>query len=275
MSQSLEGTIQSLLQGVSQQIPRERQPGQLGAQLNMLSDPVSGLRRRPPAEIVWDSIIDNPGLDSLYTEYIERGTDGRHLLINTSNGNWWLLSKNGKAVVNSGNDPYFVTKVGQTSIQTASIAGLTYILNTEMAPSTAVDNTGRIDPSTTGFFYIKTVAFQKRWEVTVSWTGGSVVGYYNAPDAGNGSSSAEWVSAPYVINALINGDPNGSGIGAAIAAAGGSVSSFEGYMYISGLPNLVVSTSAGDTYAVASGQSRVKQEQDLPAQLPPQANCVS
>lgn len=271
MAQSLEGTIQSLLQGVSQQIPRERQPGQLGAQLNMLSDPVSGIRRRPPAEVVWDSSIDNPGLDSLYTEYVERGTDGRHLLINTSNGNWWLLSKDGKSIVNSGNDPYFVTTVGQTSIQTASIAGLTYILNTEMAPNTTVDNAGRIDPSTTGFFYIKTVAFQKRWEVTVSWTGGSVSGYYNAPDASH-SESAEWVSAPYVVRALIDGDPNGQGIGSAITAAGGSISRFEGYMYISGLPNLVVSTSAGDVYAVASGQSRVHQEQDLPAQLPAEAH---
>jgi hypothetical protein len=101
---ALEGTIQSLLQGVSQQVPRERQPGQLGAQLNMLSDPVSGIRRRPPGEIVWESTIDTPGLDSLFTEYVERGTDGRHLLINTSNGNWWLLAKNGKTILNSGND---------------------------------------------------------------------------------------------------------------------------------------------------------------------------
>lgn len=271
MAQSLEGTIQSLLQGVSQQIPRERQPGQLGAQLNMLSDPVSGIRRRPPAEIVWESNIDNPNLDSLYTEYVERGTDGRHLLINTSNGNWWLLSKNGKSIVNSGNDPYFVTTAGQTSIQTASIAGLTYILNTEMAPNTTVDNAGRIDPSTTGFFYIKTVAFQKRWEITVSWTGGSVSGYCNAADASH-EESAEWISAPNVVKALVNGGVNSSGIGAAIRAAGGNISYFEGYIYISGLPNLVVSTSAGDTYAMASGQSRVHQEQDLPAQLPAEAH---
>ncbi len=104
----------------------ERQPGQLGAQLNMLSDPVSGIRRRPPG----DNLIGNPGLDSLFTEYVERGTDGRHLLINTSNGNWWLLAKNGKTILNSGNDPYFVTTVGQTSLQTASIAGLTYIAPT-------------------------------------------------------------------------------------------------------------------------------------------------
>lgn len=272
MAQSLEGTIQSLLQGVSQQVPRERQPGQLGAQLNMLSDPVSGIRRRPPGELVWESTIDNPGLDSLFTEYVERGTDGRHLLINTSNGNWWLLAKNGKTVVNSGNDPYFIATAGQTSLQTASIAGLTYILNTEMAPVTAVDNTGRIDPSTTGFFYVKAAAFQKRWEVTVTWSGGSVTGYYNVPDASSGTESAEWASASFVINALINGDPNGYGIGAAITAAGGTVVGFGAYMYIAGLPNLVVSTSSGDTYAVASGQSRVPQEQDLPAQLPAEAD---
>lgn len=37
----------SLLYGVSQQTPRERQNGQLTEQLNMLSDPVTGIRRRP------------------------------------------------------------------------------------------------------------------------------------------------------------------------------------------------------------------------------------
>ena len=41
-----EGTYKSLLQGVSQQTPQERADGQLGSQLNMLSDPVTALRRR-------------------------------------------------------------------------------------------------------------------------------------------------------------------------------------------------------------------------------------
>ena len=41
-----EGTYRSLIQGVSQQTPQERLDGQLGAQVNMLSDPVNGLRRR-------------------------------------------------------------------------------------------------------------------------------------------------------------------------------------------------------------------------------------
>lgn len=265
MAASLEGTIQSLLQGVSQQIPRERQPGQLGAQLNMLSDPVSGLRRRPPAEIAWQSTIDNPGLDELFVEYVERGTDGRHLLINTANGNWWLLAKNGKSIVNSGNDPYFIATVGQTSIQTASIAGLTYILNTEMQPNTAVDNTGRIDPSTTGFFYVKSAAFQKRWNVTVTSGGVDYSGDYTAPAAGSTSGNAEEVSGAYVVQQLrdslvTNGFP------------AGSVSVRGAYMFFFGLTNCVVSSDAGDTYAGVSNQSRVDQEQDLPAQLPSQAN---
>lgn len=262
---ALEGTIQSLLQGVSQQVPRERQPGQLGAQLNMLSDPVSGIRRRPPGEIVWESTIDNPGLDSLFTEYVERGTDGRHLLINTSNGNWWLLAKNGKTILNSGNDPYFVTTVGQTSLQTASIAGLTYILNTEMAPSTTVDNTGRIDPSTTGFFYVKSAAFQKRWNVTVTSAGVDYSGDYTAPAAGSTSGNAEEVSGAYVAQQLrdslvVNGLP------------AGNVSVRGAYLFFYGLSNCVISSDAGDTYAGVSNQSRVDQEQDLPAQLPAEAD---
>lgn len=47
---TFESSYKSLLQGVSQQIPSERLPGQLTSQLNMLSDPVTGLRRRPGVE---------------------------------------------------------------------------------------------------------------------------------------------------------------------------------------------------------------------------------
>lgn len=265
MAQSLEGTIQSLLQGVSQQVPRERQPGQLGAQWNMVSDPVSGVRRRPPADISWQSSIPNPGLDSLFTEYVERGSDGRHLLINTDSGQWWLLNKQGSGIVNSGQDDYFKASLGQTSIQTASIAGLTYILNTEQVPTTTVDNSGKLDPSTTGFFYVKTAAFQKRWNITVSSGGADYVGDYTAPAAGSTSGNAEEVSGIYVAQQLRD-SLVANGLSASNVALRGA------YMFFYGLSNVVVSSDAGDTYAGVSNQSRVDQEQDLPAQLPAEAN---
>lgn len=48
----VDSSIKSLLQGVSQQPPRDRLPGQCTDQLNMSSDPVSGLTRRPPSDLV-------------------------------------------------------------------------------------------------------------------------------------------------------------------------------------------------------------------------------
>ncbi|CAK1257690.1 tail protein [Klebsiella phage vB_Kpl_K72PH164C2] len=265
MAQSLEGTIQSLLQGVSQQVPRERQPGQLGEQLNMLSDPVSGIRRRPPAETRINPGIPSFNLDSMFVEYVERGTDGRHLLINTDTGNWWLLSKDTQVTVNSGQDDYFKASLGQTSLQTTSIAGLTYILNTEKAPSITRDNGDKIDPATTGFFYVKTSAFQKRWTVTVTTGGVDYTAFYNAPAAGTTAGNAEEVSAAYVIEQLrlelIN-----QGFPAE------NVSTRGAYMFFFGMTNCVVGTDAGDTYAIVSNQSKVTLESDLPAQLPAAAD---
>lgn len=48
----VDGSLKSLLQGVSQQPPRDRLAGQCTVQLNMSSDPVTGLTRRPPTDLV-------------------------------------------------------------------------------------------------------------------------------------------------------------------------------------------------------------------------------
>ena len=48
----VDGSLKSLLQGVSQQPPRDRLSGQATAQINMSADPVSGLTRRPPTDLV-------------------------------------------------------------------------------------------------------------------------------------------------------------------------------------------------------------------------------
>ena len=260
MAQTFEGTLQSLLQGVSQQIPRERQPGQLGAQQNMLSDPVTGLRRRPPAHLVGNTTMMAPGDDALFTAYIERGTDGRHLLVNTQTGDWQILSKDTATPINSGQSNYLKASIGATSIQTASIDGLTYILNTEIAPVAQVDNTGKLNPSTTGFFYVKSSTFSKRWSITVSSDQGVWIGSYDV-----GSSTSDGVVAASTGAAVV------LGLQQALLAAGmaaGNVDIFQNYLFVKGLTNVVVSSDSGSTYATWSNQSRVDEESDLPAQLP-------
>lgn len=265
MASTFEGTMPSLLQGVSQQIPRERQPGQLGALQNMLCDPVTGLRRRPPARSVSLTSMVAPADDFLFTAYIERGTDGRHLLINTATGAWQLLSKDTGTLVNSGTSSYLQTSIGATSIQTASINGLTYILNTEKQPVTTVSNTGRIDPSTTGFFYITTAAFEKTWSVTVQSAdlpGGSVTGTTTSGSTENfgiqGKPAA--VIDRLYTDLITNGVPSAN------------IVKFEQYLFFRGLAGINVTSDSGKTYAVWSNQSRVDLESDLPASLPAAAD---
>lgn len=265
MASTFEGTMPSLLQGVSQQIPRERQPGQLGALQNMLCDPVTGLRRRPPARSVSLTSMVAPADDFLFTAYIERGTDGRHLLINTATGAWQLLSKDTGTLVNSGTSSYLQTSIGATSIQTASINGLTYILNTEKQPVTTVSNTGRIDPSTTGFFYITTAAFEKTWSVTVQSAdlpGGSVTGTTTSGSTENfgiqGKPAA--VIDRLYTDLVTNGVPSAN------------IVKFEQYLFFRGLAGINVTSDSGKTYAVWSNQSRVDLESDLPASLPAAAD---
>ena len=249
MAQTFEGTIQSLLQGVSQQIPRERQPGQLGMQQNMLSDPVTGLRRRPPAYNVSTTTMSAPGDDNLFTAYIERGADGRHLMINTETGGWQILSKDTGTLINSGQFDYLKTTIGATSIQTASIAGLTYILNTEKQPVTQVDNAGKKDPSTTGFFYAIASTFSKVWTVTVSsdqgtWTGTYTVG--SASDTGSARAATPSAVALGRRDSLVSAGMDTN-----------KLSLFRNYRIVSGLTNGVVSSDSGTPYAKRSNHRRV------------------
>lgn len=262
-SPMLEGTIPSLLQGVSQQIPRERQPGQLGAQLNMLSDPVTSIRRRPPAYNVVTTDLDYSGDDKLFSAYIERGNDGRHLLIDTVSGRWMLLAKATGAVVSQGQNDYLKASIGATSIQAASVGGLTYILNTEKQPVIARSNTGKQNPASTGFISVLQGSFNKSYSVIVN----GATREYTTPGDSAAASTAAYVAER--LTARINGtDGDGS------PAVPGVTATREGssIYLVSTTDSLAVSSSAGSLYVTASNQSRVAQESDLPAQLPSGAN---
>lgn len=262
MATSLEGTIPSLLQGVSQQIPRERKPGQLGSQVNMLSDPVTSIRRRPGTTLINNgTTIPAPTTGFLFTSYIERGTDGRHLVINTATADWYLLAKDTGNIISSGNNPYLRAYIGSVSIQTASVGGLTYILNTEKQPVVNIDNVGKKNPLYTGFFQVLSGAFQKGYTVTVN----GIEFNYSTPVATE-TGAVEKSTPTYIANDLatkINGGSSG-----ATATALGSV------VLITSPDICTVVWESGSTYGIGSNQSRVQQESELPAVLPASADGI-
>lgn len=262
MARALEGAVASLLQGVSQQVARERLAGQVSAQVNMISDPVTGVRRRPP------TVNRNFGPygpvvgDSLFSQFLERGADGRHLLINTDNGGWWLFNNTGSSVMASGSLSYFLA-ASRRSIQTTSLGGKTYICNTEKRPSGRIDNTGLVDPKHAGFFFVRSGAFSKRYNVSVFWDGGRAEAEYTTPDgttAGDAAKSVpEWIAEQ---------------LAEALRTAGVTWVTRDGpncYLQNNTLANIRVVSESGSSYMGWSNQSEVTLETDLPSRLPPAA----
>lgn len=67
-----DGSLVSLIQGVSQQPARERRPGQCTLQENFSSNPVTSLLRRPPTEYISDLFI-NASDPPFWTDFIDEG----------------------------------------------------------------------------------------------------------------------------------------------------------------------------------------------------------
>lgn len=77
----VDGSIGSLIQGVSQQPARERLPGQCTLQENFSSDPVDGLKRRPP--LAWVSNLLNSGSTYNFQEH-DGGDLGKFIIAHTT-----------------------------------------------------------------------------------------------------------------------------------------------------------------------------------------------
>ena len=260
---SIEGAYKSLLQGVSQQIPRLRLDGQVSTQVNMLSDPVTNVRRRAGTPLLATYNFGSVTGTDLYTQYLERGVDGRNLVINTSTGSWWLLDKTGASVVSNGQDDYLKAAQGSSSIQTTSVSGELFILNREAVPN-VVRSGSKQDPTTTGWYFTKTGAFSKAYTLTVQSGGKTYTGTYTTPN-GLTEGDADKATPTYITTQLVT----------SLKSAGlTGIYQNEMYVFFNGGSSLAVSSTSGSSYVGFSGNSNVVLVTDLPAALPKEADGV-
>lgn len=123
------GNYSTLIQGVSQQIPQERTDGQLGEQVNMLSDIVSGLRRRTgfkyqgTLDVVPSSAFNITQLNGEY--YVQAVTPEGTL-------NIYRVST-GELIHTSQHD--YLKHTRKSSIRNAVCRGQCFIVNTEVNPT--------------------------------------------------------------------------------------------------------------------------------------------
>ena len=199
-----EGVYKSLLQGVSQQTPQEREDGQLGEQINMLSDPVTGLRRRGGTKFT--QAIPYRSAKS-YIQLVELGGEHRAVIIDTITGQVSVVHdiSNPASPRTDLQSNYFKASKGKASIRSTVIRDKMYVVNTEKVPTVLEtgQNAGK-DPRKFGYFSIRASQFGQKFDVSIS-----LGTYVKSMSMYASTTEANKATPEYIANTLVaylNGD---------------------------------------------------------------------
>lgn len=262
-----EQSYPNLLQGVSQQHPRFRLPGQVQAQLNTLSDLVTGVRRRPGAEYATHLIRPAATTDSLVAHYTEVAGRPVHVLLNCADGQITVLDT-AHAVLGTVAGGAYLTAANKGDIRFATVGDELFIANVSKKPALGAASSNP-DPAMRGFFYIVAGAFSKEFTVTVTTGTGSITASYTTP-TGSAPGDAALATPSHIATTLRNS------LDAVKATAGlTTVSVVDAYVYVQAAPgttNVVVSSSSGSAYLMPSRDSYVTTQGNLAPRLPAAAD---
>lgn len=255
---TFESSYKSLLQGVSQQIPRERLPGQLTAQLNMLADPVTNLRRRPGAQFLKHRAWLDVDAEHILGWFTDVAGERLHVLLNTVTGEILLMdgNLNELALLNAGT---YLQTTNPSSIRAATVGNECFLCNTEKLPALAHGGTTTSDG---GFFYIVAGAFSKGYDVTVTWSGGTYSASYTTPSGAAGGDAA-LATPEYIATQLYN---------QLVSAGLTTIYRVGPYVYMTKTGGVQVNTTVSTNYIIPSKNRIVSTAGNLPARLPVEAN---
>ncbi|QHJ75315.1 tail tubular B [Sphaerotilus phage vB_SnaP-R1] len=196
-----EASYKSLLQGVSQQLPEERLPGQLTSQVNMVSDPVTNLRRRPGVLFRKSWAWASADYEHSLGWFTDIAGSRVHILLNTNTGNIRILNENfvEEASLNAG---AYLINADPTHIRATSVGNEFFLCNVDKSPVVQYGTTDP-NPANSGFFYIVSGAFSKGYNVNIVHGDGALTATYTTP-SGTGSGDAALATPEYIAEQLYN-----------------------------------------------------------------------
>lgn len=261
-----EDSYKSQLQGVSQQIARERIPGQVTSQDNMLSDTVTNLRRRLGAAFAYSLSIPGATDSSIVAWDTDLAGEQVQIILNTVDGVIRILDKNYAVLATLAASSYLVTS-DVNNIQNASVLDEFFLANVTKQPALGASSTV-INPTLRGFAYIKGTNFSKSFELRVQTTLGGATYSFTTPD-GTAPGDAALSTPEAIAGSLVTLVNAGTGTHGTTASRDGA------FIYLTCVgvtTSLAVNTSTGSLYMIASGQAYLRQDVDLPTRLPAAAD---
>ncbi|QGH73782.1 putative tail tubular protein B [Vibrio phage vB_VhaP_VH-5] len=261
-----EGVYKSLLQGVSQQTPQERTDGQLAEQINMVSDPVTGLRRRSGTKLLHVSWLDPEG----FLDIVKINGVPRLVHIDTSTGTLTVVPDIAQEQLTLDNvyqvtRAEFVTDGGKSALKTVTIGNEYYIANTELVPRVVPSSTAndKLDPSKHGYFSVRSTAFERYYTIVITygseyysagWTTGNTAAGASPESVAVGLVATLKANHPNIVDKL-NFHRQGNTVAVEVINK-------------SSTGVLEVTSTTGSTYMFTSGLSRVTSKTELLGTLP-------
>ena len=205
----VDGSLGSLVQGVSQQPTRARIPGQATEQLNIVNDEVFGMSRRPATEFV--AAFNTVPSDTNGQTQVEYGPvyDDENTLLDyvlrTGPEPLLRVYKSGVAqtvVMDAAAIAYMATgydTVEGNRIVFSTIDGDMRVLNTEQIPATLADLPAGVTDSTV--VYLRGANFATRYTVTVVH-GGQTLNFMYYTEDGSAANHLERTTTRYVMSRI-------------------------------------------------------------------------
>lgn len=209
--------IPNLLNGVSQQPPNLRFPGQAEIQENAYSSIVEGLGKRPPSEHVAKLINGSAGDAKIHM--IDRGDGIERYVVVIRDDSIKVFDLNGvekTVIVPSGAETYLnVAGSPATTFKCVSIADYTFILNTEK--TAALDAATTTAAANEAIVWVKQGAYQTKYDIkgsfTSSWTTENATGAHTGTvdgEAFNSISHADGILIAARLRANLTAPAGGS-----------------------------------------------------------------
>jgi hypothetical protein len=244
----VSGSVNSLVNGVSQQPPWMRLPSQGELQENAISSLVDGVVKRPPTEHV--ARLSATAFDEAFLHTINRASDQRYSVVITDGDLrvFDLIDGSEKTVAFPNGKSYLDADTPETSFACTTIADYTFVMNREVA--VAEDNAGNsVDNSV--YVYIKQAFYNCNYSVYIN---GSLQGTYTTAATGNQPSTSG------IANELFNALSTNLGGGWTVQQIGSVV---RVHKNDNAAATIDVEDSQGNTAIVGYGRS-IQSFTDLP-----------
>lgn len=171
----VDGIISSLVQGVSQQPAKIRLTGQAELQENLSSDPVDGLKKRPPIDFVKELYAFSAG-----TQFLDFSVDGEDFIMATKASSLRIFDTTGTertVTFDTGTLNYFD---GETFI-VSSADDVTYALNTAKVVATKTDTKTYTDAGH-GLVFLLGGQYGRDYKIRIQWGANDETVTYSTPD---------------------------------------------------------------------------------------------